>query len=290
PDIVNTHGNMDSKIALTAAYYMDVPCVIRFRHHSHPIRKTWHNRLLYQKFNHFVFTTAASISTQIIKDIGVPQQRVFTLGTGIKPPEKLLSKQDARKNLVSELGLDFNSRFIGSVAMLRDWKGHLTLIGAFDKIKNIIPDCHLVIVGEGDFLEELKHDVLKRNICGRVHFTGYKDNPWPYFQAFDCNVLASTINEGIPQVLLQAMAVRCPVIGTNIGGIPDIICHDETGQLVDANNSEQMAEKILKVFNDQDFVMQTTKKAFIFVIENYTLDIMGKKTINIYKQKFLNII
>lgn len=284
PDVLNTHGNMDSKVALVAARGLGIGCVIRSRHHSHPVSPSWYNRRLYRDFSHYVLTTGSCISRQIVADLGVCADKVVTLGSGIRPPANLPQKSAARARLCAELGLGETARFIGCVAMLRDWKGHDVLLDAFVRIHDRLERYHLVLVGDGDERENLQRRVRRAGLAQRVHFTGFRKNPWPYFRALDCNVLASTKNEGIPQVLLQAMYARCAVIGTDVGGIPDIVRPAETGLLVAPENSGQLAEALIATLNDREKTRQRVEKAYAFVNARYTLDRMGERLLGLYER------
>jgi glycosyltransferase involved in cell wall biosynthesis len=283
PDVVNTHGNTDSKVALTAAYGLGIPCVIRSRHNSHPVANKWHNRILYQKLNRYIFTTANCISRQLVQDLGVSPDSVYTIASGIEVPKDLPDHEQARSLIVSELGLNSESRFIGCVSRLEDGKGHDSIIDAFYKIKGLFPNHYVLLIGEGRYGAELKKRAGTEN-GKRIRFLGYRDNPWPYFKAFDVHILVSTKNEGIPQVMLQAMFCGCPVIGADSGGIPDIITHNETGLIVPPRDPEKLAEAVRITLSDKKEATARAKRAFSYVTANYTLDRMGERILNLYRQ------
>lgn len=72
PDVLNTHGNTDAKVGLTAARGLGIPCVIRSRHITPPVSNTWYNRLLYRTLCHYVFTTSQTAADGLVRDLGVP--------------------------------------------------------------------------------------------------------------------------------------------------------------------------------------------------------------------------
>jgi glycosyltransferase involved in cell wall biosynthesis len=284
PSVLNTHGNMDSKVALTAARGLGIPCVIRSRHHSHPVSPTWYNKVLYRHFSHYVFTTATCISDQLVRDLNVPENKVMTFASGITIPEELPARDESRRRLQHDLQLSKGARFIGCVSMLRDWKGHAFLVDAFHQIKDACGRHHLVLVGDGDQRASLKAQAEKLGLTGRVHFMGFQKDPWPFFRAFDCHALASTRNEGIPQVLLQAMYAETPVIGTSVGGIPDIISHGRTGLLVKPENPDELGKAILATLENDGEAKIRSEKAFAFVASEYTIDSMGNKLLRLYHE------
>jgi glycosyltransferase involved in cell wall biosynthesis len=282
PQVLNTHGNMDAKVGLLAALGQRIPCVIRSRHHNHPVTPSWYNKLMYRRLSRYVFTTADSISGQIVRDLAVDPAKVITLPSGVIPPETLPDRQKAIHDLQDTLGLDRRTRFIGSVAMLRDWKGHRFVIDGFARLAGRMPDYHLVVVGDGDERPALAQQSLRQGLADRIHLVGYTDDPWPYFRAFEVNILASTKNEGTPQVLLQAMYAGCPVIGTAVGGIPDIVTHDTTGLLVPPSDATALAQAIATTLDDPVATGNRVAQAYRMVLGSHTIDQMGQRILGLY--------
>lgn len=286
PDVFNTHGNMDAKIGLLAAVGLGIPCVIRSRHHSHPVSPSWHNKMMYRHLSDYVFTTADRTSRQIIEDLSVAPDKVITVASGISPPDTLMDRADARRRLQEELHLSPHDRFLGSVAMLGDWKGHRYIIDGFAQIHRDFRHHHLVFVGDGSEMAVLKQQAEHLGLDDRVHLTGFKENPWPYFRAFDLDILASTKNEGIPQVLLQAMYAGCPVIGTWAGGIPDIIEDGVSGLLVEPGSSNALARAMTRLLTNPEQAATFSANAFSFVLQNHTIDRMGNRILALYQRAF----
>jgi glycosyltransferase involved in cell wall biosynthesis len=284
PQVLNTHGNMDAKVGLLAAYGLGIPCVIRSRHHSHPVSPSWYNKLMYRHLSDYIFTTADGVTQQIVTDLSVDPSKAVTVASGIIPPDRPPERQASIERLQGELGLGPNTRFVGSVAMLRDWKGHRFLVEGFADIRDQVPHHHLVILGDGDEMDALKRQRDQLDLNGRMHLMGFRNDPWPYFAAFDVNVLASTKNEGIPQVLLQAMVVGCPVIGTRAGGIPDIVDHGRTGLLVEPENSAALATAIVAALTQLESTDRRAQRALAFARDNYTIDVMGAKILGLYEK------
>jgi len=286
PDVLNTHGNMDAKVGLLAALGMGIPCVIRSRHHSHPVSPSWYNKLMYRYLSHYIFTTADCTSNQIVRDLSVAPNKVVTIASGITPPTSLMDRESARRHLQQELQLAEQVRFLGSVAMLGDWKGHRYIIDGFAEICEAFPSHHLVFVGDGSEMESLKQQCQRLGLTGRVHFTGFRNDPWPFFRAFDLNILASTKNEGIPQGLLQAMYAGCPVIGTFAGGIPDIVQDGVSGLLVDPERSDALAQAMASILRDPEQAAKFGENGSSFVSQNHTIDGMGNRILGFYQKVF----
>ena len=285
PDVLNTHGNMDAKVGLLAAAGLKVPCVIRSRHHSHPVTPSWYNKLLYRKLSDYIFTSAQCISDQIVNALAVDPSKVVTVSSGFVPPDKMVSKPDAIRQLQKEFDLDPDTRFIGSVAMLSEWKGHRFLIDAFRAISQAFPHHHLMIVGDGAQMQALVQRAQHHGLSDRIHFAGFRENPWPFFRAFDVNVLASTKNEATSQVLPQAMYAGCPVIGTWAGGIPEVINHGQTGYLVEPADSAALARAMQMILKDPEAAAKTAARAQKMASENYTIAVMVNRILDRYQKR-----
>jgi glycosyltransferase involved in cell wall biosynthesis len=187
--------------------------------------------------------------------------------------------------LANEIGVESDSAFVGFVGRLSGEKGLHILIDAFAIIEDQLPRHHLVIVGEGGLFAALQEQIRERKNENRVHLLGYRDDPWPYFRAFDCHVLASSEFEGVPQAMLQAMFAGCPVIGTQAGGIPDIVIDRETGLLVPPDNPQRLSEAILKIIQEPEDAEKRAARARQYVWENHTIDAMGEKILRVYRMQ-----
>ena len=284
PSVLNTHGNMDAKVGLMAARGLSIPCIVRSRHHSHPVSPGWYNKWMYRHLSHYIFPPARAVGDQIVRDLGVEPAKVVTVASGIVPPDEPVSRETAVRRMRNAFALDQNARFVGSVAMLRDWKGHRHLLAAFALISGAFPRHHLIIVGDGDERAALEAQARACGLGGRIHFTGFMEDPWPCFSAFDLDVLASTKNEGIPQVLLQAMYAGCPVIGTRVGGIPDIVADGLTGWLAPPSDAAALAEAMAAILNDPQEAQARARRASQFVADHHTIDAMGRRIIDLYRR------
>ncbi len=289
PDIVNTHGNEDSRIALLAAYQKKIRCRILSRHISAHVRDSWYNRLIYKKYATHIFTTAGYTTRHLKNVFKLNDRQVFSMPSGILPPDALPHRESARKNLAKTLGCPPDTRFVGFVGRLSQDKGVATLVNAFKQVHNHMPH-HLVLVGSGPdaYREQLEKMTRDPEIASRTHFMGFTDDVWPVYRALDCKVLASeNINgipfEGVPQALLEAMYCECPVIGSRTGGIPDIIEHDRTGLLFDPGDADTLAGLILETLSREFDTQNRVNTAREKVQEFHTIDAMGKNILRIYQ-------
>ena len=174
------------------------------------------------------------------------------------------------EKLGEENGINFgaNKKVIGFVGGIsEEVKGLKYLIKAFRKVKQKNPNSLLVLVGEGPDKQKLISLAKSLDLENDVIFTGFKENSLQYMKGFDVMILPST-SEAFGYVLLEAMSVGTPVIGSKVGGIPEVLKYDEL--LFEPRNIDELASKILNVLqNDEAYkkaleLCEERKRAFVF--------------------------
>jgi len=148
PDVVNTHSSADSWLTgLACATLVGPPAIVRTRHISAPVSGNPFNRWLYRRAK-AVVTTGESLRRHLLNVLDLDPARVVSVPTGIDTKRFSPVKRAADKAAAKlALGLDPALRYVGIVATLRSWKGHLFLLDAFARLQR--PGLHLLIVGEG---------------------------------------------------------------------------------------------------------------------------------------------
>ena len=162
---------------------------------------------------------------------------------------KGLSKEDGRL----KFGFEKEEKIIIFVGTLKKVKGIKYLIEAMNIVVENNPEAKLILIGDGEEKEELKKIVQELNLGEKVTFLGRKFNEEipGYMVASDVFVLPS-LSEGFPVTILEAMAAGLPIIATKVGGVPEIIKENDNGFLVEPQNSLQIAEKILLLFQNEN--------------------------------------
>lgn len=189
-----------------------------------------------------------------------------------------------------EIQNNYNLLFVGRLEKV---KGIEFLIKAMPLIVRTFPQATLTIVGEGQNKENLLDLTKDLHLEKYVHFVGWiksKDLDI-YYQKASIVVIPSMVPENFPTVCNEAMGAGRPVIGTSVGGIPEIITDGVNGYLVEPGNARQIAERVIKLFSDEDLLKEfgknARKKAEEYTIEKYTDNIekIYKDIVNKYKLK-----
>lgn len=177
-----------------------------------------------------------------IKRVGITQiDKTKLLYNNISNRALALSKE-------SPIRLSQGKKILGYVGNLyAEGKGLKYLISAFHIIKQTIPDSMLVLVGDGPDKDDLISLARELNLSNDVVFTGFKENPIAYMKGFDIMILPS-LHEGFSQVLLEALCSDVPILGSNIGGTPEVLEYDEL--LFNAADAESIASKVVYLFQN----------------------------------------
>lgn len=149
-----------------------------------------------------------------------------------------------------------------TVARLSPEKGLPFLIEAIKIVRHSIADAELFLVGGGALEAPLKAHTTELGLQDIVHFLGAKPNLEAMTEVAQSAVfILPSLGEGLGIVLLEAQALGVPVIGTNVGGIPDVIEHEQSGLLVPPSDSKALAEAITRVLSNHAFAEHLSKTA-----------------------------
>ena len=169
-----------------------------------------------------------------------------------------------------------------TVGFLTKQKGIIFLIKALEilKSKGLIFQCF--IIGQGVLKKELEDEVKKRNLEKQIHLVGYIPESFKYLKYFDLYVLSS-LWEGLPNVVLEAMASKLPVLATSVGGVPEIIKDGETGFLVKPGSAELLSERIEFFMSLEDKKKKDiAESAYKFIEDFFDINPFIKKYENFY--------
>ncbi len=188
------------------------------------------------RWSHRVLAISPMIRDLLMRRDGLPGHRIDILENGID-----LDHVDGvpKTEIRRELGLPDDALVLCTVGRLIPDKGYVYLAQAMAAMESSARDqqsqrqVHLVLVGEGDEEATIRHQVTRHGLTERVHLVGFRPDVLGILKDVDVFVLTS-LEEGIPVVLLEAMASALPIVATRVGGIPDLVVEGETALLVPA--------------------------------------------------------
>lgn len=283
-DLVNTHSSKDAWVGGLAALGTRAR-VVRTRHLSIPVKPNARNRLLYARLTHRIVTTGAALRDQLVTENGFAPERIVSVPTGVD-----LSVFDpctvTPAPLREQYGLPANAMLTGVVAMLRAMKGHAVLIDAMPRIIAQFPSVYFLFFGEAPPESPLPRQYAERaaelGVIDRIVFAGYRDDVPSVLAALDCVVLPSTRDEGVPQSMTQALAMRRPVVATDVGATGEVVRNEETGLLVPPGDTTALAEAVIRVLRNPGEAAVRAETGRALIEREYSAARMAERMESVY--------
>jgi glycosyltransferase involved in cell wall biosynthesis len=275
-DIVNTHSSSDSWVAtLGARLSGQRPAVIRTRHLSTPIGRSLLSRLIYDILPDAVMTTGEEIRQRMVSVNGFDGSKIWSVPTGI----------DVARFDPARVGPAFSPAgfTVGMIGVLRSWKGHEFFLRAAPLISERIPAARFYIVGDGPQRLNIERMIGELSLEGRVILLGHREDVPEIMASLDVVVQPSYANEGVPQSVLQALAMERPVVASDAGAISEVVLNGKTGLLVGPRNPEQLAEKVLELYLDPELRRRLGAEGRILVLGRHTFEAMLDRVEALYE-------
>lgn len=195
-----------------------------------------------------VVAVSEAIARIVIEDRGVPAEKVVTIHYGVDTEKYKINHHFNKR---AELGIGENEIILGTVARLAEQKGHCYLIEAAPDVIAEFPNVRFVFVGDGPLEDKLKRQIKQLGIQKHFLFLGFRHDVVELLNTFDVFVLPS-LYEGLPNVVLEAMACGKPIVATSVDGTPEAIVHGKTGYLVEPQNATVLSEALIDLLNQPD--------------------------------------
>jgi len=282
-DIVNTHSSKDSWLSLPAARIAgNKPLVLRTRHLSTRIHGGIMSRFLYNHLPHFVITTGEAIRRQMIEENGFNADKIISIPTGIDVD--IFNPEYIHNDIREELKLERSTPLIGSVSVIRSWKGLDYLIKAVPLILKEIPEVRFIIAGDGPYKKILLKTMKETGVRDKVYLLEHREDTSSVFNSIDILVHPSYANEGVSQTILQAMAMKKPVIASDIPPLKEVVIENETGILTPVKDPENIASAVIRLLRDKKLSKQLGENGRRLVASSYSLNGMLNNIESIYKK------
>ncbi len=174
------------------------------------------------------------------------------------------------------------SRIVVAVGRFSPEKGIDILLEAFSLLLRQMDSVHLFLVGDGQERPALEGQALRLGVAKNVHFVGYSQTPGDFVAEADVLVLTSR-SEGIPNAVLEAMAMGKPVVATKVGGVPEIIEDDVSGRLVPPGRPDLIASALAEVLADEPLRHRLGAGGRKKVMEAFSIQARVAKVLTLYR-------
>jgi glycosyltransferase involved in cell wall biosynthesis len=279
-DVLVTHSSKDAWVGGGAGILAGVP-VVRVRHLAVPVRSNAISRLVYTRLCGRIVTTGEGGRDLLIRQARVPPERVVAVPTGVD-----LARFDPHRvdgaPVRRALGIPSDAPVVGMVAVLRSKKGHRYFVDAAREVVRAKPAARFLIVGEGPMRAAVEAWIAEAGLTGCVFLLGHREDIPEVMAAMDVVVLPSRRDEGVPQVLGQALAMERAVVTTDVAGVTELVVDGVTGLVVPPEDSQALADAVINLLQDRERARAIGREGARRVAEGFSLETMLDRMEAIY--------
>src|SRR6266849_145548 len=255
-EIIHSHKTKENILAFLLAKRAGIRHMVRTQH-GLPEPKTLKDRTVY-RLEHITASTTSriiSVSSDLSKRmsgyVSCGKIEVVRNAVNLQQVKSLLSREAAKR----KLHLPEHALVIGTAARLEPVKRIDIFLDVAQRIAQHLPNSFFVIAGAGSERGRMEQLLVGTVVERQVQFLGDRDDVYDVLRAMDLLLITSD-HEGLPTVLLEAMALGTPVVSRRVGGIPEVIDDQVNGVLVDSNDAARIAEACVSVLTESSFSLR----------------------------------
>jgi glycosyltransferase involved in cell wall biosynthesis len=257
PDVLHTHNAMVHHYGVLAARLAKIPVVVNTRHGIGVLQSDRKTSLLFRStlpWTDSVVMVSESTREFFAREQGVPYTKSRVILNGIQVEK--FARQRARPGSV-------RPRFrFGTVGRLVEAKDHASLVRAFAQVIGRLPDATLEIVGEGPLRPQIERLVEELGLRGKVFLPGASADIPGFLQNLDAFVLSS-LTEGLPVALLEAMSAGLPIVSTRIAGVPEVAPENTVAIFSTPGNPAELAASMVRMAENCDAVTMGSEACYL---------------------------
>lgn len=286
-DLVHAHGHRAGLIGRLAAVRAGAPAIVWTCHVAE--NKADRNAVLAGAYalalRRLARRTDAIIAVSAymrdwLVDTGIPGELITTVPNCIDTRAFAPRSADAR--LADELGLDLKRPVVGTVARLSEQKGLDWLIDSIPAVLAAVPDTQFIIVGGGPLAAQLAAQVEHRGATDAVRFAGQRADVADVVATFDVGVVPSRWEGGFSLVPLEMMALRKPVICSDIRCFTDVITDGKDGLIVPFGSTRAFADAVIGLLREPGHADALAREGHALVRREFDLPVMQRRTGQLY--------
>lgn len=284
PDVIQSHAVKSHFLVRTAGLHRVAPWVAFHHGYTWPdLRARVYNQL--DRWSLRAANRVLTVSEPFRQELigrGVAPERIDVVHNAIDPQWGLRDRRpEASAALRAKLGIGPEKRVVLIVGRLSSEKDHRTLLEAAHRLQGSVPPPHLVIVGDGPERPKIEETVRTLGLVGSVTLAGQVPSAEPYYGIADICVLSS-LSEGSPNALLEAMAAGVPVVATAVGGVPEMVSHGESALLIQPGNCQAMTGAIASLLADASLARKLADRARQLVLDRHAPEARTRRLVETY--------
>lgn len=271
-DIIHSHHRM-------AAFFVRLAGQTKKKIHFVNVHNTFYNKKRLTRFaykNAQIFAVGEKVKENLLRFYNLPENRVYVLRNAVEPFDGEVTPLKVIE--------DFKERgckFICNVGRLTEQKGMEYFIRSLPLVKKAVPDVKYLIAGDGDLRDYLHGLANSLDLNQDVIFLGYRTDIRNIMAQCDLVVLSS-LWEGLPLTPIEAFSVKKTIVATAVDGTVEVVNDGVNGILVTPENSQAIAEKVIRVCQDAELRNQLEINAFETYRENFSFEGYSERVLEFY--------
>ena len=227
-----------------------------------------------------VLTVSREFKAELARN-GVAGDKIEVIHNAIDPDWGRRPQDGHAVDLRARLAIPAGKRIVLIVGRLSREKDHFTLLHALRRVREKVPAAHLLIVGDGPERANIEAATARLGLRADVTLAGQTSSAEPFYPLASLAVLSS-LSEGSPNALLEAMAARIPVVATAVGGIPEIVADGDSALLVRPGDAAAMASAIGRLLDDDSLAIRLAGRAHDLVVERHSPLARARRLCEVY--------
>jgi glycosyltransferase involved in cell wall biosynthesis len=286
PDIIQTHFSKSHFLVWLAGVWRERPWIAF--HHGHT-RSAFRLRIYHGldrwslRFPRQITAVSQALAGQLVAQ-GVRRDKITVLHNAVELPNAGQETDATRLQAIrTRLGIRPTDRVVLAIGRLSKEKAHTDLVATMARLLKLQPDLHvqLLIVGEGPERAGIEEAVRSAGLQGVVKLAGHENDVSGYYEIADVMAISS-LSEGSPNVLLEAMAAGVPVVSTAVGGIPEIVGNGKHAILVPPGDPAAMAGAIDVLLSNSEAADKLARAARNLAAAKYSPEQRARMLIKLY--------
>ncbi|HEY6898678.1 MAG TPA: glycosyltransferase [Rhodocyclaceae bacterium] len=277
-DVVHTHSGMDAWIGGIAAKLAGTPALVRTRHLFMPFHRSPLNFVHYLPDR--LFCLGETMGRMLVDECGFPAREVLNIPTGID--FAAFRPARSRAEVRAELGIAADAFFVLVVGVLRGVKRHDVGINGFAQFLAGGGQGHLCLAGDGPMRSDMEALVAQLGIGDKARLLGHRTDVPDLMGAADVLLLTSR-SEAQSQALTQGLGLGIPAVATAVGGVPEVVMHEQTGLLVPPDDPAAVAAALARLAADPALRAQLGAAGLAHAQRRYSLQAMLDSTESAYR-------
>jgi glycosyltransferase involved in cell wall biosynthesis len=242
-----------------------------------PHLTVWIKCAILRLLGHDIVFVSRALEDQILKSFSILRPKVKTIANGI-PTAAFRAHYRTCPNSVG------GTIVFGALGNIRKPKGYGILLEAVAEVRKRVPGVKILVAGQPDSAGLYQQLLAQRSKLGLedcVEFLGHVTDVSGFFEQIDC-LVSSSLTEGMPLSLMEAMAAGLPVVATRCGGVPELIDHEVHGLLCEPGRTDELASAMIRMAENPSLREKSGKASSERAAKSFSLDAMADRYEELY--------